>query len=603
MRQILHVLCFFCLNALFAQTPPPVNCSNPKVVNLCTGQTTFWDSTKYSGNDVSWFVPNYNNLFLSQLLAVGEEVVYELRITPSDTATNDAFIRVDFTSLTAPVWVFWTADVCQPLTPASPPVLFKPAYCDNGYLNIPIDTAIKKYYLWVEPAPLPNGTGVDTVPAYYLASFGFAQYDTTICDTVPAISARPDSLGDFKPDIHHTCPPVTGFPSGASPLLPALHASWGATNLQMQPVFFPLNVPTTFCNKIHFSNTTGLEGLKFVELDFDVDLVSIVAPSVIPGAYNTGNWTLVANSQNPSPANAFYFVDTVLTGHTRLVYQFGTDPWGRGDWNGTGTAADTCFGFEFCVTATSLSNDPSRTNVDINMYSDSYGEPVAGRLQRITCGALYVGCSVVTNECPQHYILGTSPGGRSRKRFRRRYTDPYLPLTLLTFSGTPESQTVRLNWETIRQPDERYMLVERSQDAVHFEPLQTVELKGAVAQTQSYTLVDTKPFAPTSYYRLAMIKTDNSKEYSRVVAINSNVSDKLSVFPNPTQNLLNIRATEPIVSVKIVNSIGAVVFYQSYPNEVSSDLVLDMQNFSAGMYKVSVNTKNSAQTVSVIKKP
>ncbi|MEN8927822.1 MAG: T9SS type A sorting domain-containing protein, partial [Flavobacteriales bacterium] len=52
----------------------------------------------------------------------------------------------------------------------------------------------------------------------------------------------------------------------------------------------------------------------------------------------------------------------------------------------------------------------------------------------------------------------------------------------------------------------------------------------------------------------------------------------LTIFPNPTMELLNIKTNMDYSTFKIINSIGQVIYYNT-PDEV-----IDVSNFSAGKY-------------------
>lgn len=83
------------------------------------------------------------------------------------------------------------------------------------------------------------------------------------------------------------------------------------------------------------------------------------------------------------------------------------------------------------------------------------------------------------------------------------------------------------------------------------------------------------------------------------VSVDENTIDNMSIYPNPTMNMLNVEA-ESMTRVIITNTLGQVV----YDQEANGDKdVIDMSQYEAGVYMVRIVTENAAavRRVTVVK--
>jgi len=76
---------------------------------------------------------------------------------------------------------------------------------------------------------------------------------------------------------------------------------------------------------------------------------------------------------------------------------------------------------------------------------------------------------------------------------------------------------------------------------------------------------------------------------------NSSTNNAVSMYPNPADNLLNIRSAQSINNIKIVSVIGQEV---KSVNPATNQITLDISNLESGIYFVTITTENG----SVIKK-
>ncbi|WP_298136972.1 T9SS type A sorting domain-containing protein [Flavobacterium sp.] len=74
--------------------------------------------------------------------------------------------------------------------------------------------------------------------------------------------------------------------------------------------------------------------------------------------------------------------------------------------------------------------------------------------------------------------------------------------------------------------------------------------------------------------------------------------NKLKIYPNPTDDILNISLDNEITTVSIFNLIGQEILSKSVNNNQTS---IDISNLSAGTYLVKVSSGNEVKTIKVVK--
>ncbi len=109
--------------------------------------------------------------------------------------------------------------------------------------------------------------------------------------------------------------------------------------------------------------------------------------------------------------------------------------------------------------------------------------------------------------------------------------------------------------------------------------------------------MDTNPKA-INYYRLHQIDIDGSRNYSQVVLARGKRSIELSLYPNPTNNIIYINTYDAQVEeVSIFNAVGEkVAFYHGDMKQIN------ISDLSDGVYVIHIKTNESVSTTKVIKR-
>ena len=170
-----------------------------------------------------------------------------------------------------------------------------------------------------------------------------------------------------------------------------------------------------------------------------------------------------------------------------------------------------------------------------------------------------------------------------------------LPVELTSFTGQSMEKANKLSWLTAREEAADRYLVERSAlGSEQWEAIGEVLAAGDSETETAYELMDEQPLV-SALYRLKMVDLDGSFEYSHVVQLeNSSVlNDKLSVFPIPANDVVNINFTaeasgEAVLS--LTDMMGRTISQRSLQvTEGLQTQTIDLSTAASGAYLVRVN--------------
>lgn len=94
-----------------------------------------------------------------------------------------------------------------------------------------------------------------------------------------------------------------------------------------------------------------------------------------------------------------------------------------------------------------------------------------------------------------------------------------LPIELVRFDAVRNGNVVECAWVTASERDNDHFTVERSADGEEFSFVGRVEAAGNTSTSVHYDLIDPRPLAGLSYYRLRQTDTDGTSTLSHVVPV------------------------------------------------------------------------------------
>lgn len=182
-----------------------------------------------------------------------------------------------------------------------------------------------------------------------------------------------------------------------------------------------------------------------------------------------------------------------------------------------------------------------------------------------------------------------------------------LSASITRFTGSLQRDLkTKLQWQTSAEQNNAYYTIQRSQDAIQFEEIGTIQSKanqGNSVQMLIYEFMDNKPFAGRNYYRLLQTDLDGkTTANNQLIEINNQVNSRIEVYPNPCTDFLTIRNTQSsTVQIRIVDMMGHFV-KQVTPSPNENVTIVDVSNLPHGQYLLQIQLQdNRMETRSFLK--
>ncbi len=197
----------------------------------------------------------------------------------------------------------------------------------------------------------------------------------------------------------------------------------------------------------------------------------------------------------------------------------------------------------------------------------------------------------------------TSPGFESMFVLKLGPTGA-LPIKLLSFSASQNENEIKTEWTTATETNNDYFTLERSSDAVNFEPISTVKGAGNSTSEREYAFADEHPFKGVSYYRLKQTDYDGHFSYSDAVAVSIVATHDFMVYPNPTTGrvFLNINShTSENLRADVTDVTGRMVLSEPIQtNDGATVHALDLSSFEKGTYLVQLKGENFYEVKKIV---
>ncbi|MEQ1553008.1 MAG: T9SS type A sorting domain-containing protein [Ferruginibacter sp.] len=162
-----------------------------------------------------------------------------------------------------------------------------------------------------------------------------------------------------------------------------------------------------------------------------------------------------------------------------------------------------------------------------------------------------------------------------------------LPIKLISFTGQIEKDKNNLTWQTASEINSSHFEVEQSIDGLTFKKIGNIKSNGKSTTNLTYNFTHASPFSGNNYYRLKMVDIDGKFEYSNIVFLKLQSSNSLiSIYPNPTSNIINIERYNTIAQLQLYDVSGRKI------NEwKTAQPTIDVSNFVSGNYILKIVLK------------
>lgn len=102
-----------------------------------------------------------------------------------------------------------------------------------------------------------------------------------------------------------------------------------------------------------------------------------------------------------------------------------------------------------------------------------------------------------------------------------------LPINLIYFNLSKIKENVLIEWVTASELNNDYFLIQKSNDDIHFNNLDTIFSNGNSNNILHYQFVDTNIYNTINYYRIKQVDKDGSFTYSSIKRIEQKNEEKL----------------------------------------------------------------------------
>ena len=181
-----------------------------------------------------------------------------------------------------------------------------------------------------------------------------------------------------------------------------------------------------------------------------------------------------------------------------------------------------------------------------------------------------------------------------------------LPVTFGSFTVSASGADVLLKWETFRELNTRDFTVERSRDAVLFEPVGTVNAAGDGSILRNYSFIDQKALVSNGgvlYYRLAINDKEGKKAYSKVLSIQQKESRwNVRLAGNMPGEELKVLISGSMEAVQVtVCDLSGKFLYKKQFTTTQSPLEIDLPSLPKGVYVLSVAQGTEIKSIRFIR--
>lgn len=174
-----------------------------------------------------------------------------------------------------------------------------------------------------------------------------------------------------------------------------------------------------------------------------------------------------------------------------------------------------------------------------------------------------------------------------------------LPVVLLGFNaGLVADNKISIQWSTQQEISTDHFELQRSSDGLSWQTIAIVKASGYSSTQKNYSYQDNAPQTGTNLYRLRMIDFDAKFGFSGVVNVRLNIFGKVSVFPNPAVNTVNVSLGHVPASnwtLSMLNQSGQTIIRKIYSRDVTN-VSLPVSIYPSGNYSIEITDGVSKQS-------
>lgn len=167
-----------------------------------------------------------------------------------------------------------------------------------------------------------------------------------------------------------------------------------------------------------------------------------------------------------------------------------------------------------------------------------------------------------------------------------------LPVSLLYFKASVESQNVLLSWATASEINNDFFTIEKSTDGIRFWELANVKGAGNSLELITYQWRDKSPFSKT-YYRLSQTDFDGTKTFFDIIQVSFGQREEVEIFPTVIGDGLfyvSINEGSNAQKLALLGADGKIYFQTNVQSGVEP--IQLTEQIQSGMYMIRVTGKD-----------
>ncbi|HWZ22541.1 MAG TPA: T9SS type A sorting domain-containing protein, partial [Cytophagaceae bacterium] len=184
----------------------------------------------------------------------------------------------------------------------------------------------------------------------------------------------------------------------------------------------------------------------------------------------------------------------------------------------------------------------------------------------------------------------------------REVTASSLPIQLISFTGSPLEDKIKISWETASEQNNSFFTLEKSINGIDF--LELCRIPGAINSSivNAYDCEDSLPFQGENYYRLKQTDVNGHEQLFEVIAVNYTGNNELQLYPNPAgeDRIVHLSLTmgSSVNEISVYNSLNEIVFQDtnvqhSRGRDLDTYAIQLSPQLAAGLYHIAVNTTSN----------
>ena len=178
--------------------------------------------------------------------------------------------------------------------------------------------------------------------------------------------------------------------------------------------------------------------------------------------------------------------------------------------------------------------------------------------------------------------------------------DRFIPVEMLDISASCNNGSAEVKWSTASEDNNDFFTVERSSDALNYQPIGLVNGAGNSSTIQNYSFTDADPLSGTSYYRLRQTDFNGQTELFSSTSLSSCGNGGLNIVigQNPTMDgniWVSISGAEnKNVRVSVTDILGKNLYTKNITGITGSYLLNERLPLAGGIYIVNASASDES---------